>query len=655
VFDRPSFIIDVLTSGWVVIIFALLFGVLPSIAFPQTSLPSSASRLVGAFIRTVATLSIGSILWVKLGVFTWMTAVLTYGTGLGIGWMASHQWRSRPQFEQIGHQIAIATVDIFDRGVSASQIADWLSFPWRMLDRAIQAQFDLQPRQFLPNGTSIARPKLQPRARWSLPLTMLAVIAAIAIVSSTVWLRFEHPLTEFRFSHPDTYGQLLITQQILARDLPTVNYLPIFASLAAFISALSGVHPLQVVHLLGAIFGTLLVLSIGYTIAALTKNGAATLAAMYSFGTYLFTWNLPISQYLPPGWQQCLRTIADALDRGLIRSWAASEAELGALFVILAIGCSTQIARTTQRTDAIINTLCCTLLVAAISPHLLLLILFGGFGSIFGRQTGLFTIGVAWTLLAVLAAIPNRQLPLLTEILQTLPIGLSLLVGLLFMAISAASKPLFASWSPPICLMMFMAITLNFCLPPLPAIDYLEYDAAARKAVEIGHIFSPKQWTVVAPIEQLSQVYGRGWYEDVAEFTDTYQQRVKAASFHFPHQTPLLVFTEKLAFTTDKPEYPVPYSVLTDPTYRNYRSPSGRKKLAAATLQLCETYRRHHPDTLIYYENDRLRIYQFAPAIVPASLSARESLKKTPQLTISKSGTDNQGASTTPISTLSPP
>ncbi len=613
-FDRPSLLIDLLTSGWVVIVFTLLFGVLPSIAFPQTSLPSFASRLVGAFIRTVTTIAIGSILWVKLGLFTWITAVLVYAIGLGIGWMARHQWQSRPKFEQIGHQIAIATVDIFDRGVSARQIADWLSFPWQAIARAIQAQFEPQPRQLASRATPAARtPKLHARHRWSLPLIMLAAIAAIAIVGSTVWLRFEHPLTEFRFSHPDIYEQLLITQQILARDLPQVKYLPIFESLAAFITALSGVHPLQVVQLLGAIVGSLLVLSIGYTIAALTKNGTATLAAMYSLGTYLFTWNLPISQSLPIAVQQCLRTIADALDRGLIRSWAASDAELGALFAILAIGCSTQIARTKQRRDAIINTLCCTLLVAAISPHMLVLILFGGFGSIFGRQMALFTIGVSWTLLAILAAIPDRQLPLLAEILQTLPIGLSLLVGLLFMAISAASKPLFASWSSPICLTIFIAITLNFCLPPLPAIDYLEYDAAARKAVEIGHIFPPKQWTVVAPIEQLSQVYGRGWYEDVAEFTDTYQYRVKAANFHFPHKTPLLVFAEKQPFTNDKPEYPVPYSVLTDPTYRNYRSPSGRKKLTAATLQLCETYRRYHPDSRIYYENDRLRIYQFAP------------------------------------------
>jgi hypothetical protein len=53
--------------------------------------------------------------------------------------------------------------------------------------------------------------------------------------------------------------------------------------------------------------------------------------------------------------------------------------------------------------------------------------------------------------------------------------------------------------------------------------------------------------------------------------------------------------------------------VLSDPTYRNYRSASGRSKLEQATLQLCETYRLHHPESRIYYEDEHLRIYQFPP------------------------------------------
>ena len=190
--------------------------------------------------------------------------------------MSSHQWQFQAKFEQMGQQIAIATIDIFDRGLSLSQLRKWLVSPFSALLSLIKSRLSL---------------------RWSLPLIILTTIGTISVLGMTVWLRFEHPLTEFRFSTPDTYGQLLIAQQILARDLPTVNYLPIFPSLAAFLSALSGIHPVQVVHLLGAIVGTLLVLSIGYTTRCLTKNGAAALAASYSLGAYLFTWNLPISSY----------------------------------------------------------------------------------------------------------------------------------------------------------------------------------------------------------------------------------------------------------------------------------------------------------------------------------------------------------------------
>ena len=591
-FAQPPLLIDLLASIWVAIVFVTLFGLLPLVAFPQVSLPSLSSRIVGAFVRTVITLAIGSILWAKLGLFTWLTAVLVYLTGLGIGWMSSHHWQLQVKFQELGERIALSTIDIFDRGLSLRQLGHWLLMPWKFAYRLVQARFD--------------------RQQWSPPLILLAAIGTIAIVGFTILLRFEHPLTEFRFSHPDTYTQLLITQQILARDVPQVNYLPIFSSVAAFISALSGVNPLQVVNLLGAIFGTLLVLSIGYTVRCLTKSGAAALAATYSLGAYLFAIKLPIFGWFPLAIQQWLGTIQDNLHYGLIRSWAVSDLEVGALFVVMGLGCSTQIARAAQRKEAIVNTVCCLLLVAAISPSLILLSLFAGFGTIFGRQMALFTLSIAWTILGLLTAVPDSNFPLLQGVFATLPIGLSLLVGLLFVAIAAGARLFLASWSAPICLTIFIATTLNFCLPPPPQINYLEYDAAARKAVEIGYLFPHHRWTVVAPIEQLSQVYGRGWYEDLATFTEKYQNRVAAADFRFPSATQLLVFAEKRPFNSDRRESPVGYSVLTDPTYRHYRSPSGRRLLAAQTLQLCETYRQHHPDSRIYYEDDRLRIYRFA-------------------------------------------
>jgi hypothetical protein len=625
-------VFQLLTSGWVLLLFILLFGLLPLVAFPQKSIPSLSSRIVGAFVRTAIAIACGSILWAKLGLFTWLTAVLVYLAGLGIGWFGSHQWQLQATFQQLGQQIAIATVDIFDRGLSLGQIGRWLLLPWksiyqpfievspleidrqnRLVISPTSKQMEIDGSQRRSNRTIAATAAIHYRSKWSPPLILLTAISTIAILGLTIRLRFEHPLTEFRFSHPDTYGQLFITQQILARDVPQVNYLPVFPSVTAFLTALSGVHPLQVIHLLGAIFGTLLVLSIGYTIRNSTKNGAAALAATYSLGAYLFTWNLPISGWLPIGIQQWLSIVKDNLNGGLIRSWAVSDLEVGAIFVILALGCSTHLFRSSERTAAGINTICCVLLVAAIAPSLLILVFFAGFGLIFGRRMALFTLSTSWVLLGLLVAIPESNFPLLTGVFATLPIGLSLFVGMLFVAISSAGRLLLANWSAPVCLTIFLAITLNFCLPSVPQINYLEYDAAARKAIEIGHLLPRHTWTIVAPIDQLAQVYGHGWYQDLAEFVTKYQDRVADPNFHFPSQTSLSVFAEKVPFTTDKPEFPVPYSVLVDPTYRHYRSPSGRAQLAQATLKLCETYRQHHPDSQIYYEDEHLRIYQFSP------------------------------------------
>jgi hypothetical protein len=597
VFSQLSILLDLLTSGWVVFVFICLFGIIPTIAFAQRSLLSVSSRIVGGFVRTMATIAVGSILWTKLGLFTWLTAVLVYLTGLSIGWLAAHQWKFQLKFQQFGQNIAISTIDIFDRGLSLSQILRWLFLPWKSLAQSVRDRSE--------------------RQRWSLSVVLLTIFTAIGILAFSIWLRFDRPMTEVRFSHSDTYNYLLITQQILARDLPQVNYLPLFSSVAAFLSALSSVHPARVVQILGAIFGILLVLSVGYAIRRLTKYESAALVASYSLGAYLFVWNLPISTRLPEGIQQWLRTINENLTAGLVRTWAVSDLEVGAIFVVLAFGCSTHLVRSAQRTEAIVNILCCILLVAIVSPSLLVLVLMGGFGILFGRQMALFTLSAGWVVLALIYAIPNSDFPLLSGVFATLPIGLSLVTGMLFVAIATAGKILLSNWSAPVCMTVFVAISLNFWLPPSPQIAYLEYDIAARKVLEIDRVFPPHQWTIVAPIEQFPQVYGRGWYQDAAQFTEKYRDWVTKPNFRLPSSTPLFVFVEKQPFTADKSEAPVLYSVLNDPTYRNYRSPSGRTTLAQTTLQLCETYRQRHPDSRIYYEDAKLRIYQFPPQRSP--------------------------------------
>jgi len=140
---------------------------------------------------------------------------------------------------------------------------------------------------------------------------------------------------------------------------------------------------------------------------------------------------------------------------------------------------------------------------------------------------------------------------------------------------------------------------------------YVEYESAARATQEIASRFPRQTWVVVAPVEQLAETLGLGAYEDLAEFVEKYQSWVPSPDFHFEEeQQDLFIYVEKRPFQifAHEPEI-VSFSVLTDPTYRNYRSPGGRASLEAAALRLCENYRQSHPDVDVFVENEDLRIY----------------------------------------------
>jgi hypothetical protein len=136
---------------------------------------------------------------------------------------------------------------------------------------------------------------------------------------------------------------------------------------------------------------------------------------------------------------------------------------------------------------------------------------------------------------------------------------------------------------------------------------------AARKALEINALFPRQSWTITAPIEQLAETYGFGWYEDLALFIERYSPQAGQAQFHFPVSGKhLFIFVEKKPFVTFPAELSVlPDSILSDHTYRYYRSSVGRASLEFEALRMCEAYRRAHSDSKIYYEDEELRIYQF--------------------------------------------
>jgi hypothetical protein len=189
---------------------------------------------------------------------------------------------------------------------------------------------------------------------------------------------------------------------------------------------------------------------------------------------------------------------------------------------------------------------------------------------------------------------------------------------------------------------LIIIITTWLWLPPLPALtpatvsttpqpldflswerstfssqygQYLEHDSSARQTYRILQQFPAKTYLLVAPVEQLAQVYGTGRYADLAAFTRQYATLVNNPQFQFSLDlATLFIMVEKQPFATFSQETTVLNpTLLSDPTYRHYRSLAGRSSLQFQALQLCRTYQQHHPQlSQIYYEDDWIIIYQFA-------------------------------------------
>jgi hypothetical protein len=425
-----------------------------------------------------------------------------------------------------------------------------------------------------------------------------------------------------RLGTPDSYGNVLGARQLLNGDwAKQIRSLPIFPTLATVISLLGAIDAMHVVRFLAPIIGLLLVLSVGYGIHRLTRHHAGALAGMFSLGAYTYTSNLQttnipekIGKFYSDWWLQWLFTVTDSLNSSLIQQWAGGNLEIGAMFLMLGLGRTWDVSRGKYRRVAWVDAFCCWTIVAIASPNLLMISVAGGILLWVDGRLALSVCAIAWMILALLFAIPENPLTLDRSFLLTLPVGLSLLVGLFMIFASYCFYPLLRKSSQTVCIVLFFAIAVNFLLPISPKISYLEYDMSARKTLELRMQFPLKSWMVVAPIEQLAASYGAGWYEDLGLFVEKYAAKVEKDNFQFPYAVEhLFILVEKRPFRSSQTDASgLPYSVLSDHTYHYYRSSTGRASLQFQALNLCENYRRHHnQDVSIYYEDDSLRFYHF--------------------------------------------
>ena len=583
-------ILDLLTALWVCIVFVILFIWLPTISESQVG-DLICDRVVGASARIVLATVAGVLGLTVLGLFNWFTLVLLYVGCLLTTQLHQHYWQINKFFRLVYVRFILVTADFLDpEALQKSQklvYKIWFTNKQRLFNK-IHSDYlnDLQGMMF--------------------------GLGLLAIFCFAAYKRFEYPLMQLRLGNPDSYRTLLVTREILAGDL-SEGYIPVIPSLAATISLLGAIAPMQVVRFFGAIIGLLLVFSVGYSVCQLTKNRIAALVGMFSLAAYLFTSAYDLTAILPNWWQQLFTTVTESLNQSLVRQWTGGELEIGAIFLLCALARFSQVGGKQQK-KAFIDGVCCLAIVVITAPTLLIIAVFSQIGIVVGAKMSGAIAAITWVILAFAAAIPQNPFEIDQSFLLTLPVALSLLSGLFFALLTSSGRLVFGSLSESICLFLVFTISFNCLLPFRPNILYLEYEIAARKTLEIDALFPAKQWMLVAPVEQFSQSYGT-FYQDLGLFVEKYSAQVKKADFEFPFSIPdLFIFVEKIPFATYPTEAPaISPSMLYDPVYRFYRSNAGRASLQLNALKMCENYRLNHPNTSIYYEDDILRIYHFRP------------------------------------------
>jgi hypothetical protein len=601
---KQTIIIDLIITFWIVTIFITLFLWLPIKSSSLHSKHSGKSSIVGFFLRTLF-VTITAILCLSyLHLLNWLTLALVYNSYLIFNYLESYNWRVK-YCQQIIQSKIFHLIDVLDLGLS-----------FQDLITSIGNNFQNIKQQFIDYLENLV-----------IRQGMFFVLILTIVLGFGLLLRWEYPLLELRFSHSDRYEVLLITRQILAGNYPETHNLPVFPAFATVVSLLGSIDAMQAIRFLSPIVGMMMVLSVGYLVRVLTKNAFSALVAMLCLGVYLFTWKPIITSELP-AW---LTTVINNLNNSLIRQWTGNEIELGTIFVLLGLGYYFDTDRQQQKTISFkINIICTIILIAISASPLLILILSAAIGSIDGKRLVLTSLTLTWIILAGFAATTEIELLWTHSFLLTLPVALSLLAGLLFTIVANILKRLSQRWAETFCLTIILSLSINFLLPLPPNLTYVEYDMATRKSLEITTLFPSQTWTLVAPVEQLAEIYGYGWYQDLALFVEQYASQASNPKFHFPVSgKDLFIYVEKIPFVTfaNEPSV-VPDSILRerfahlvrdlsfaealrDHTYRYYRSSAGRASLEYEAWQMCEAYRRNHSDSKIYYEDRELKIYWF--------------------------------------------
>jgi hypothetical protein len=482
---------------------------LPAAIARRTWRPSQ-SQMLAQFVTTAVTTIVAVTVLSPLRLLNPITLMAAYVCWPVAAWAIRHRGSIGSHVQAAGRRVGLRIAIMLDEGTWRT------TFPARLL--AAERALHQSVRAFAHSAAGIT------------------TLAIVLIVIVSVAPRLSAALGSTRLAHPDAYGDLLATEQLLAGESGWVPPRTL-ADGAAALSLVSAIAPVHLLRLLVPLVGGALVLALIITVRRITgRLGPALIAAVV----------LSLAALTPIQ----ARTSAN---------------ELGDVFLLIAIYLwyETLIGARTNARAAV----ACTALVALTTP---------------------------------LSALANLPLTLA----MVCGLGSHLLGMLLGIEWRAGRLPIWATAA---------AIVGLAIVPRSAGAYYVEYDLAAQKTLEIADRFPKNRWMIVAPIEQFVLTYGRGWHQHLYDFVDQIGPRADSPGFRLPFKVDdVFVFVETRPFSTFANEpTSVPFSALTDPVFRHYRSLAGRASLEFAAYNVCERLRKNDAGATIYFENARLRIYRF--------------------------------------------
>ena len=575
--------LDALKAFWILGVFISVFFWLPARLSPGRPNSPRVIRIAGNWARTVVCVTILVLLLGALKVVGAITVVLLFGGAIAVSWF-------RNSARTPGNLLTILQATT----ISAIRQVESRSFGLPLLRRK--------------------RPPSSARLPWGLRVNRwlnvlegreLMGACLIVVLGTAVVLRAEHALRELRFDQPEQYPALLRARELMLNIHPAGRPF-VFPAVIAVTSLLSSTDPMQVTRFLTPVVVLFVVGAAGLLIQVCTRAGAASIAAIYCAGATVF----------PPVRDQTGAAISamekiESVFRGspaAIR--ARPEFACGLLFLLLALVFLADWHRNSRSWNSLLDFACCLLLTGVVSQILLFVLVMAAGVLLLRPMAGLLAFVVLCYGLAAYVTLSTGS-TISDEIRTILPIAAAMLVGCFLSLIESQSVARAGRRAEPVLLATLLCVAVIWLRPQRLLGQCLEYEAAARATQEIAYKFPRQTWVVAAPVEQLAETFGLGAHEDLAGFVEKYRSQVSSPEFRFQGaREDLFIYVEKRPFQifSREPET-VSFSVLTDPTYRNYRSPGGRASLEAAALQLCETYRQYHSNADVFFENETLRIY----------------------------------------------